>query len=66
MKPALHETLSELIAAARRVQEVLDAERPGRLLEAAALCRLAGDLADMVHRLREHARTLGGREQQGD
>jgi hypothetical protein len=60
MKPALHESLSELIDAARRLQGVLDAERPGRLLEAAALGRLASDVAGMVQGLREHARTLGG------
>jgi hypothetical protein len=66
MKPALHESLSELIAAARRLQDVLDAERPGRLLEAAALGRLAGDLAGMVQRLQGHAQALRGREQLGD
>jgi hypothetical protein len=39
MKPAIHESLSELIDAAQRLQGVIDAERPERLQETAALGR---------------------------
>jgi hypothetical protein len=66
MKPALHESLSELIDAARRLQQVIDGERPGRLLEAVVLGRLASDVAGMVQRLQGHAQALRGREQLGD
>jgi hypothetical protein len=65
MKPALHESLSELIDSARRLQQVIDGERPHKLLAAAALCRLAGDVAEMVHRLEGHAKAIGSALPQG-
>jgi hypothetical protein len=58
MKPALHKSLSDLIDAARRLQHVIDGEPPDRLLAAAALGRLAGDLAAMVRRLQDHVDAL--------
>jgi hypothetical protein len=60
MKPATLERLDDLAVVARRLQDALDAERPDALLAAAALCRLAGDVAEMVHRLEGHAAALRG------
>ena len=60
MKPAIHESMSELIDAARRLQQVIEGERPDRLLEATVLSRLADDVAEMVHRLEGHAAALRG------
>ena len=65
MKPAIYESLSELIDAARRLQQVIDGERPDRLLEATVLSRLAGDVAEMVLRLQDHAAALRGQVPQG-
>jgi hypothetical protein len=60
MKPAIHESLSQMIDAARRLQQVIDGARPDRLLEATVLGRLAGDVAEMVHKLEGHAAALRG------
>jgi hypothetical protein len=65
MKPAVHERLDDLIAAARRLQQMIDGERPDRLLEATVLSRLAGDVAEMVLRLQDHAAALRGQVPQG-
>jgi hypothetical protein len=51
VKPGTSQRLDNLAAVGRRLQHALDAERPDRLLAAAVLRRLAGDVAGMVQRL---------------
>jgi hypothetical protein len=60
MKPAITERLDDLAVVARRLQHVLDTERPDAPLPAALLCRLARDVDDAVSRLQRHAEAISG------
>jgi hypothetical protein len=58
MKPAISVRLDDLVAAARRLQHVIDAERPEAILPAALLCRLARDVDDAASRLQRQAEVI--------
>jgi hypothetical protein len=65
MKPAIHERLSDLIDAARRLQHALDAERADAPLPTFFLCRLAIDVDETVGRLERQAEAITNQAPQG-